>query len=266
MLLTARCIGGTLDGTEISRFVLDEQSLTTEGCVRLAVEEETGRYEAVGVVCRWPTEEGTYRESARWASALARTWHVEEYVYDHSAKTRWSGETSIVYRFADGFGLDAVREGARCAVRVGDPLILAADGLSVSGTRDEWATRCTQVDQACDAFTRISALLCEAPLSFDLSGPVAAMEARRVEARRLASLGAELEGVFDPDGSLEVTLNQVADQLEAIRCEAVDALRMLSDVRLDVPKVFPDEIVAGGALDLAALSGGITELRERSGS
>jgi hypothetical protein len=92
------------------------------------------------------------------------------------------------------------------------------------------------------------------------------MEARRVEARRLASLGAELEGVFDPDGSLEVTLNQVADQLEAIRCEAVDALRMLSDVRLDVPKVFPDEIVAGGALDLAALSGGITELRERSGS
>jgi hypothetical protein len=226
------------------------------------VENQTGSYEAVGVVCGWPAVEPSYEDSARFAAALARSWHVEEYRFDRMARLRFGGGKTAVWRFCAGYELRVVRAGSRCEVEVGEVLELASDGRSVGGGRDNWAGVLAEIDRACDAFYRLAQVV-SGGSGMSLEGPQAAVAANRDSAHRLAAMGAELEAVVDPGDELDATIDEVAAQLEGVRSTVIEAVRMISQVQLAMPGIFPSEAIVDGELDLRALVAGFDELEGR---
>jgi hypothetical protein len=73
-------------------------------------------------------------------------------------------------------------------------------------------------------------------------------------------MGTELEAVVDRSGGLSDTIDQVGDQLEAVRASVIEALRMISQVQLSLPGIFPSEAIVNGELDLRALMEGLDDL------
>jgi len=265
VLIDAACEGGTLDGQFLSGFdVGAEGILPDDSAVLIAVEGATGRYEAVEVVSQWPLQEPTFESARQFAKALERTWHVEEYRFNRIQRVKWSTSKVHVYRFCAGWRFDAERKGPSYHVVRGEALGYGEDGLSVGGEMTEWQRLCAQIDNACDSFNKVAKLVAEGGVAPIVDGPLAAVAVNRAEAHRLALLGAELESVVDPQSDLDSTVQKVHEQLEGIQHSVLEALRMLSEVQLQLPDVFPSSVVVDGELDMKAMFKAVAELERDS--
>lgn len=251
--------GGSLDGPysemDFKGLIVEDAEIPS---FKVAVRLSDGAVKPLVILQEWVTKESTYDESERYARALANGWRIEVYTFDRwenfPKKHWWSrSKQKAVYRFTKAYNLVAQPGEHRWQLAIGGQTEIGAGGRNVLPNRDSWDTACAEVEAAADSFHRIVDLFPEEVYQGRFDGPKKAVEVSRAEARRVAALGQQLEGIEDPGQNLDETIEQTRGQLEALRIQVLEAVRLVSEVQLDLPEIFPSIVREAGQEDLAGI-------------
>jgi hypothetical protein len=263
--ITAQLEGGTLDGTRFQgKGVLDTGNVivnTDPATIRVAVRTCDQQSAWFPYVQNWPYEEKTYEESERYARALARSWHLEEYAFVGWHKPGRLRFRVATYRFVRARAIVTYADDKRWTLHVGTEIaILTGGDVGLQAKLDQWDRAYRTIEDACAAFHHIVELFGDTPIADAVDGPRAAVESNRQEAKLLAKLGQETSSVDDPNHSLANVIDDIAEQLEVRRKNVVAAVRLISEVHLRAVAAAPNVLRSEGLQELCALHTGISEL------
>lgn len=236
--------GGSLDGKRLSVWPLMGTTLCVIDelpAVQVAVRATQGGATDCKQLCTldmWVTGSKLYEESKAYANRLVGTWHIEYYVFAgwHKGPRKWARKVPH-YRFHHADNLVPAAGDHSWHVKAAGLVLTRPPNYKLAEKKDRWAKACQDIEATANAFSTLASLVPAGALAEGLAGPAKAVELSRLEARRLAGTGRQLEAVPCPGPELQRLADEAGSRLDGLRSHMQTAVAYMAELAMAVPSL-----------------------------